>query len=180
MINWTLLTHALSFYKENNYNYIEVPWTVPEYCIDITLPKEKQKYKVGDMYVVGSAEQSFFLLRDQGKLDLNKKYVALTPCFRDEDIHDDLTRPYFMKVELFSWVGKNLNATMINFVMDATKLFKSIGLDIDLYDTEEGVDIYCKNIELGSYGLRYLKGDITCVYGTGCAEPRTSYCMEYA
>lgn len=43
--------------------------------------------------------------------------------------------------------------------------------------TTDGYDITYKGIELGSYGMRKCEF-LEWVYGTGCAEPRLSYCQN--
>ena len=49
--------------------------------------------------------------------------------------------------------------------------------DLDVVKTETGFDIEINGNELGSYGIRSCEF-LEWIYGTGCAEPRTSNLIQ--
>jgi hypothetical protein len=168
IIHWDLIAKAIGYYQSLNYRYIEVPWNVSDEAVNATLPIGIESLRTVDGALVGSAEQSFIqLLLDQHTLD--GKYVACTPCFRNEII-DRLHQRTFMKVELFS----ALNHSTLNQVTDdALSFYKMLpgGELSTIVETEQGYDIYLNDIEIGSYGIRKYK-NYSWIYGTGFAEPR--------
>jgi seryl-tRNA synthetase len=101
MINWHLFSKAITAYEQLGYKLIEVPWLVDQETIKVTLPPQCKPFTVdgcGSLnQLVGSAEQSFIYLALQGKLS-NGKYMALTPCFRD-DKEDEWHHKYFLKLK---------------------------------------------------------------------------------
>ena len=186
MINYGRLWEAKTFYKEEalgEYRYIEVPWDVPKEYSDITLPEGKQADPFRNNVLVGSAEQSFLYLVNHRHLHHTKlkgQYQTITPCFRNEEVYDVLHKPYFMKLELFDndyddpWVALNC------MIIDAKDYFnKLLGGPFSVYTkqvAEHQYDILDSqnHIELGSYGIGYHPLVGNWIYGTGCAEPRTS------
>ena len=106
------------------------------------------------------------------------KYQAITPCFRDEPKHDNLHKPYFMKLELIdadanskslsNMIAHSLNFFRIYLDCFDTRIDK---LSIDIIDSKHG-------IELGSYGIRTNRACGPWVFGTGVAEPRLSYVLN--
>lgn len=197
-INWHRISSAKAYYKNCGFEYIEVPWIVPMKTLSITKPLNGTaiEYKSADVeknleekqFLVASSEQSFLHLHRENKL--NGKYQTITPCFRDEDVYNDMYHPYFMKLELFSNIDVDRNH-LLNIVHDALLFFNHhcgirnvqiipISTDINLGDW--GVrctdiysyDLVCNGYELGSYGIRVHKDVGSWIYGTGIAEPRTS------
>lgn len=185
-INWKFLSDAIDFYKDLGYQYVEVPWIADKDIIDITVPKHIQKKYQHDLVfslkdhnnraLVGSAEQSFLHMLYKKNL-IPGKYVACTPCFRNENV-DILHQKTFMKVELFVSVNNTTNLPEgINFIIkDAENFFsqyvsrkevKRVDVDTNM------VDLEIAGIEVGSYGYRETK-DLKWIYGTGVAEPRFS------
>ena len=168
------LTEALRFYKQRGYHEIEAPWIVSKAAIAATIPPGARSMDVLDHgSLVASGEQSFVELWLESKLP-NGKYCCCTPCFRDEPVISDLTRLYFTKVELIE-VGEL--TFLKNTVTDAFDFHKYHIPNVKIVDTEIGFDIFSGNIELGSYGYRAF-GKMSWVYGTGCAEPRFSFCKN--
>lgn len=169
-IDYNLIAQAVNYYKDIGFKYIEVPWVVPEEYNKITFPGPfpfKTEYGV----LVGSAEQSFLYLASLGKLKYDVPYVAVSPCFREERV-DETHHKSFIKVELFTlgWASTLLRTA-------AKELYMALGLMPHLVETEQGFDWYAKGIELGSYGDRQHK-ELKWSYGTGLAEPRTSYVLS--
>jgi len=109
-----------------------------------------------------------------GKLP-DGKYCCCTPCFRAEPVLTKITRTYFLKVELID-VGAGINE-IPKMLEDAFNFYKKYIPNVEKVKTGSGYDIYSNEIELGSYGYRTF-GDMWWVYGTGCAEPRFSYCTR--
>ena len=174
-INWQLLSEALAYYQTQGYQYVEAPWTVRRNITEITFPKayEALGHDNGlNNDLVGSAEQSFIQLALDGALEKGR-YVALTPCFRQEPQISATHRPYFMKVELFD----NLTPTEQQLQKTAQLAFdwfkqKTQG-KLEIVQTENGLDIHLNEIEIGSYMLQSHQ-DLQWICATGHAEPRFS------
>jgi hypothetical protein len=180
--SWERLARAQKYYESFGFRYVDVPWAITEEVADITTPAECSYVYYNDAVMVGSAEQSF--LQIWTALDSASMYYAITPCFRDEEELTKITRPYFMKLELFS---KNIH--LLPFIRAAAMAFfqnecgytnkknvNTVLLDITP-EGHETRDINYKNIELGSYGYRKHE-DMEWVYGTGLAEPRFSVALD--
>lgn len=195
LINYAILQDATEFYKERGYQEISVPWIVSNEAIDVTRPKHKKPFNIHTVdserlplhvfnkgyfgSLVASAEQSFIQLLLDNKLPPGK-YVATTPCFRDEKI-DTYHQNYFMKVELFQSVNKNhpqykKQQQMESILQDAyefhRKYFDIRTEEINRYQ-KDLVTNDERNLELGSYGIRFYK-NFCWAYGTGVAQPRFS------
>jgi hypothetical protein len=175
-INWENLIRTLRHYQANDFTYIEVPWTVPPEITKVTYPKriEGQNTLWGD--IVGSAEQSFIYLADREGLP-SGKYCALTPCFRVEKEINRRNRPYFMKVELFQSIRVN-EASLHAIIDQAMDWFKQLAPNgnLEIVNTDEGLDIDLNGMEIGSYGIRKYK-NIHWIYATALAEPRFSVAL---
>jgi len=182
LINWDLISQAIRHYGEK-YSYIEVPWVVSRKSIQITLPNDKYfsvpvsnkdfnltETGTEDGVLVGSAEQSFLELESRGLLSRGR-YMACTPCFRNELIKDNLHQKMFMKVELYSnIVSIDEYQLMTTMALDFfSRLSKSTS--IIRYSNFEDIEI--NDVEVGSYGIRQ-SGNLNWIFGTGIAEPRCS------
>ena len=180
-IDYSKINEAIDFYEDRGFSYIEVPWFVSKEANDIT-GREYNNFKSQYGYHVASAEQSFL------EMILNKrlspgKYVACSPCFREE-VEDETHSKQFMKVELIDFLGytkpeecEDKNERYKEVLNSAREFF---GKYIDFYEEDvEGVrDIVSpEGVELGSYGIRSYK-DFSWIFGTGVAEPRLSYSLR--
>ena len=131
-------------------------------------------------YLVGSAEQSFIHLDSIGELG-NGKFVACTPCFRNEDYIDELHQRSFMKVELYR--NDTANPDDLAGFIDEVVCFYRTRLNrsnpeafkkLVVRKFSDGTaDLELGGIEIGSYGVRSY-GDTHWMYGTAIAEPRFS------
>jgi len=189
------------FYERAGYQPLDVPWCVSEEAMNITRPvwagTVNASYIAGgkQQCPVASAEQSFLQLQlDRMKADgtlMTGTYVAMTPCFRNEPVLDDLHQPYFMKVELYDATANLIVEAAeprLNAMIERAKRFFEQYLEVKVVPNEEydplkvgsAFDIVAEgtNIELGSYGIREHPKVGRWVYGTGCAEPRFSYAIE--
>lgn len=178
MIDYNLISESLGFYEGFGYLRIEAPWTVSEEVDNITKPKDRISYKLehNGKCLVASGEQSFLYLYLKNFLPKGQ-FQTVTPCFRNESF-DFLHTKYFIKNELIITERPdyyNLDKIVVN-ALDFFKRYFDKNL-LDTIKTEDGFDIELiigdKRMELGSYGIReceFLKW----IYGTGCAEPRTS------
>ena len=176
MIDYQLIGKAVTYYKNLGYKFIDVPWYVSMKAIESTLPPGLKTFSFEDKYLVGSAEQSFVQLMLDGEIS-SGKYVAVSPCFRDE-IEDELHKKSFMKVELISIDRDPMS--VIDLYQDAFSFFKdnmAVGSSIKMVNTEDGFDICINGIEVGSYGRRQYE-NFYWSYGTGLAEPRFSNIKE--
>lgn len=177
-IRWDLIARALDVYTSRfDYRYIEVPWIVSDEAVGVTLPPGRSGLRCEDGPLVGSAEQSFIQLMFDGTLKPGR-YVAASPCFRDDDV-DELHGRYFFKVELIEFAHTRIEDwgdAVERVAQEALSFYRSTydGRDAGIVPTAQGLDIELRGIELGSYGYRTYK-DFAWVYGTGFAEPRFSY-----
>lgn len=177
-ISYQHIAHALTFYQARGYYYIEVPWAVKKQSLEITKPPNVGFYETALGCLVASGEQSLLDIRKS--LVENTKYVCATPCFRDEPHVSEVNRNYFFKVELMVAYAKHPEYSLMEMVETAESFFRQYVLrnnDRRRVPTEEGIDLYIGDMEIGSYGIRQHK-DFKWVYGTGCAEPRFSQAME--
>jgi hypothetical protein len=185
VIDYSLISKALEYYKDIGYQYIEAPWIVDYKSISITLPVERLSQTLFDGYVIGSAEQSFIYLYKENKLKPGK-YVAASPCFRDE-AEDEWHSKTFFKVELIIIHDHPSSEYEVkSLVSDATVFFdfhsKKYHKNISLIKTNEGYDLNLNGIEVGSYGSRSVKiknKKFYWSYGTGLAEPRFSMACQH-
>lgn len=176
-----LLTYAEAFYQRLGYRHEMVPWLVEPEISALTRPSDRRDFFVKDLALVGSAEQGFLHIMERGELQPGR-YVATTPCFRDEDPLDFWHQQYFMKTELIDTAEVN-NEGLKRILADAESFFsqflpvKRVQLGAEMFDLVSAES----EIELGSYGLRTteIRGkQLAWVYGTGCAEPRLSKILE--
>ena len=176
-INYNRVAQAQLFYKALGYANVEAPWLVSPQAVIATLPQGKKVFQSNFGCSVGSAEQSFIQMMLDGEMEPGR-YQATGPCYRDEDKYDDLTRMTFLKTELI-WYNPQVEGVepleaYEQVFNHALQCFFHIS-DCDKFSvvkTEEGVDIYCNGVELGSYGIRKIGDQHIWVYGTGLAEPR--------
>lgn len=174
MIDYSNLVDSQKFYKSYGFKAIEAPWIITQKVNALTMPPDRKPNLIdGEGVLVGSAEQSFLQMY-YSKMLKPGKYQAITPCFRNEEILDELHHPYFMKNELI--ITDVVNPEMLYAtIQNCMKFFKKyIPENLRLEKTEEGYDIMYKDIELGSYGIRECEF-LQWIYATGCAEPRLSY-----
>ena len=173
------LYQAAGFYKHKGYQHLDVPWIVSKEAIDATLPPgAKPMVVTGHGQLVASGEQSLIQLWLDGKLKPGK-YSCCTPCFRNESNLSDLTRLYFTKLELMHLLEDASQAEdALDEVLDAALHYHKNWIpDARIEETDIGYDIFCDDVELGSYGYREFR-EMKWVYGTGCAEPRFSHCHK--
>jgi len=82
-IHWDRLARAVEFYRHMGFRYVEVPWAVTPSVTKLTLPAGIESFHVGERDLIGSAEQGLLQLIKAGFLPPGK-YVACSPCFRNE------------------------------------------------------------------------------------------------
>jgi hypothetical protein len=175
-ISWPRVARAIEYYESLGYAYLEVPWLVSEKALMATLPAGKKGTRSTDGPLVGSAEQSFIQMMLDGQMQLGK-FMAATPCFRDDD-EDEWHHRYFFKVELIDFAPNPMPSDMEKMISQALGFFELEGAaDVAPVTTAQGVDIELRGIELGSYGIRSYEG-FEWVYGTGLAEPRFSQALS--
>lgn len=174
---------AQRYYQSIGYNYMEVPWIISKeanYITKLISPnKDARDYETFAGQLVASGEQSFIQLMLDEKMPIGK-FFCVTPCFRDEITQNEITKEYFIKLELIHYMNFE-DCDLIIMTDDVKKFFyKYFHYDnISVLTTDMGYDIESLNknnqkIELGSYGVRSYKKH-KWIYGTGLAEPRFSY-----
>lgn len=178
-----LITFAETFYRSRRYQKIDVPWAIDTDTMDITRPAGRQMVDLFGGKLVASAEQSYLQLIKEHKIAPGK-YVATTPCFRD-DQEDELHQHYFLKTELIHVDFENkLDQNDLELMIDDAFQFFSLFLPVKKQPTEIGYDIVDEKlgVELGSYGIRShtfsADHEAQWVYGTGIALPRLTYVIE--
>ena len=173
MINYKLLNDSIIFYDKVGFQRIESPWLVTDYVDNLTKPKDALSYHIPNKNknFVASGEQSFLYLYLKEYLPLGQ-FQTVTPCLRNDSFDSTHTK-YFIKNEIIK--TDKVDTKELGIVVEKSKdFFDSLGLhDLDVITTLDGYDIEYKGIELGSYGIRECEF-LTWIYGTGCAEPRTS------
>lgn len=175
-----ILYTALCFYKDVlNYTFLDAPYLVKPEALSVTLPENCfPKFHTQGLCYVWSAEQSFLQLLDDGfKPDINKKYLMITPCQRDEKTLDTTHLEIFLKIELISINPSHdlLSDAEIFFNWFLNKKGKSNIVNKLFF--KDSSDLMLNNIEIGSYGKRTYR-DITYFYGTGLALPRFTQAMN--
>jgi tRNA synthetases class II (D, K and N) len=186
MIDYQKIASARAFYQGAGYQIVPVPWTIAKQAWDITSPKGSAAYQVDDKFLIASGEQSFLDQVIKNKLS-SGKYQCITPCFRDEKLHTDLTRPYFLKLELIE-IGVTDTSKWTDVIESCLSFFKNY-LECRLEETAlSSTDplaisptfdiVSSQDIELGSYGIRQHPLIGQWIYATGCAEPRLSQAIE--
>lgn len=191
MINYQNLHESTIFYEKLGFKRIESPWTVTQDVSKITKPKGKIDWEIkhNNKVLVASAEQSFLYLYLKGFLPMGR-FQSITPCFRYETF-DRLHTKYFMKNELI--VTNDVSEKMLMSVIKCAQEFfcrilnvpySPVDCQVEIVITEafenkdlKSADLVYKGIELGSYGIRSCEY-LTWIYGTGCAEPRLSFCQK--
>jgi len=186
--SWQRIYNSIKFYSERGFTFIDVPWSVSSKTTAITKPPHVNDFWLKDKCLVASAEQGFLELMNQGLLEDEKFYMALTPCFRDEQKLDILHQQYFMKLELFIVSDKKEHFKRIIDCAFANFEFYICPLKvIDLPAHNNGVqkDIVAimddEEYELGSYimySAREETNNKAWICGTGIAEPRYTHVMN--
>ena len=181
---------AYEFWASNGFHSQSVPMSVDKDILLWTTPEDRQKLfsdEHNDKYYVASAEQSFLQLEKEGKLAYHDLMpptclMGLTQCVRDEPVLDDTHFKSFVKLELFIYNGIPEDVLRL---AKKSQMFLEVWLGLDnvrIIKTDNGLDIVAqvkgKEIELGSYGCRESPKGVSYVYGTGLAEPRTSYVQQ--
>lgn len=170
---------AMDIYQSLGYTDISVPYVVDRDVSEVTLPQDKEAtYHHGRKVYSGSAEQGFLQLMKDGQLPAGK-YMALTPCVRDDE-PDETHAQVFMKLELI-WVDPPGEMSALSVAAQATYVMKCFGIDAFSVPTDEAEDSWDletgSGLELGSYGIRVYRGR-RYIYGTGLAEPRFSLAKQ--
>lgn len=168
-IDIELIYQAITFFKRLGYRSLSAPMLVDGAALYATMPKNRKAKPHLNLFYVGSAEQSFLYLLDQGNT-YSGKYMMITPCQRDEDVQDERHLEIFLKIELVAIDDTISHQDILN---DAKGFFESIYKgQIDIVPiAEEQSDLEINGVEVGSYGIRNYNNNRV-VYGTGLALPR--------
>lgn len=165
---------ALTLYLNKGYEMVDIPYVVEE---EVSLSTIRTTKEVNDLYYkdkvyVASAEQSFKqLYKDTQVLEQGCKYMALSPCYRTEPLIDETHYNLFLKLELI-YIGEDLEC----LVEDAYNVLNEF-VQVHKVPTSMGMDLYCGDIEIGSYGLAKFDDGQTYTYATGYTDPRMSICI---
>lgn len=177
MIDYNLISASINYYEDKGFKRVEVPWMVTEAVDSITRPDNIQPFIVEakNKNLIASGEQGFLYLYLKRYLPKGK-FQTVTPCFRN-DPFDFTHSKYFIKNELIQ-TDIVTKEELCKIVSTSKEFFDKIfPIETHVEKTEDGYDILLDNVELGSYGIRSCEF-LTWIYGTGCAEPRTSRLIE--
>jgi hypothetical protein len=183
----------MAYYSRAGYKHADVPMLVSEKVNSLTCPDHVVPFKHSDEKVyTGSAEQGFLQLLDNEVLPMGK-HMALTPCWRNEPVLDDLHLNVFVKLELIhipyldnydtaEEVLDDMVHCAIGFVASHTQMNRK-SFDVYTVPVSDGCsllqyDLMTKGMELGSYGIRQDSWGKYYVFGTGIAEPRFTYAIN--
>lgn len=185
VIDYRMLADAVEFYTDKGYSQCEVPWVVESVFSFATSPTRDKgiafELTDGD-FLVASAEQGFVKEDFLGRLTRDKKWFAVSPCFRNEKL-DETHSKWFMKLELFASAYSHEDAALfgIDFLRDAKEFFERYVEQTNVVRTHDGFDINGSHgLELGSYGVRTLDPGHFIAYGTGLALPRFTLATEWS
>lgn len=179
-INYARLGAAQKIFEEFGFQNIETPWLVSPQAIDATIPPGFRSFDSLFGCLVGSAEQGFIQLMSDGQLTPDTCYQSTSPCFRQEDEYNELTRQTFMKLELHWYRPQEPRKAVQMMLRTVFDCYFEIAPEVerfDLIETPEGLDINLNGVEIGSFGVREWNGHVW-AYGTGLAEPRFSLAMK--
>ncbi|QQG33497.1 seryl-tRNA synthetase [Pectobacterium phage PcCB7V] len=178
-----LIRDAADWWKKNGFLEKTVPALVDPDVMKHTCPPgvhDDRLYGAGTDTVVASAEQSFLQLDKDGEIRPGD-WMALTPCYRDEPILDEVHLPVFLKLELIRLSDEENFYTRSNAMWLAGKMQRFFsefyGMPTELVETMDGFDVVYDDLELGSFGVRRTMTGKSYVYGTGLAEPRASIAL---
>ena len=180
MIDYQKIADAVTYFQSLGYKYVEVPWIVRPEISEIT-NRSFRNFETFMGNLVASGEQSFLDIRDT--FGQNDKRVCVTPCFRDEEIVNEISRNWFIKAELIIANPTDERRQRAEMFIDAYHFFKRYdnAMPIEtLNDTSNDYykkDIGINGLEVGSYGIREYNG-FKWIYGTACAEPRLSQSLK--
>lgn len=176
-IDLNLIYQAISFYERAGVLMAKVPYLVDPDIMQFTCPPgviDRRLTHVDGKQYVASAEQSFLQLEKEGQLD-DATFMALTPCYRDETILDDVHLNIFLKLEIFDYSPPSFFDAPYFWARCMVEFFEEQGLWTHIVKTDIGYDVLTKSdLELGSFGYRTSPKGVQYVYATGLAEPRAS------
>lgn len=181
-INWARIAQSANFYHTMGFEQVEVPWLVDRKFAMATCPHERYLVSTDLGDLVGSAEQGFIQQDYLGRLGKGK-FQAISPCFRKEEVLDDLHQNAFLKLELYVNEG-DLFAAMQRMAELARTVARGFVHELTvgtgyilpspvLQEVDGGLDLTMGGIELGSFGVRSFE-HVSWAFGTGHAEPRLS------
>lgn len=180
-MNGEVIANAIHYYGRYA-QMIQVPYLVDADILAYTLPEGKEDRPLGHpngRFYVASAEQSFLQMEKDGfEFTAEHPYMALTPCYRTEDVLDESHFNIFLKLELIEFYPKHgpmaYARDMCNF------LWTYYSLETRIVKTEIGFDVEDKyGLELGSFGMRNSPKGHPYMYATGIAEPRASIALNH-
>lgn len=184
-IDLALIHRAMEHYKEEGCYYATVPYLVDPDIMAFTCPPgviDKRLTHYDGKQYVASAEQSFLQMEKEGRLGSDQPpMMALTPCYRDESVLDDVHLNIFLKLEIFHYNPQALpGVNWAYFWAESMQsFFADEGVWTHIVATEVGYDVLTKSdLELGSFGYRTSPKGVQYVYATGLAEPRASIAIE--
>lgn len=170
-IDYSKVVTAAKYYASCGFKEVEVPWIINYDAYRTTKPGLARDFYTVDGYLNASGEQSFIMMLQSGvKLGRN---FCITPCFRNEEVFDEIHYQYFFKVEL---IDMNVSEDNLRAMITVAKKFFEQYVPVNIVQTDDegrAFDIVDKQhgIELGSYGIRNVDG-FSWIYGTGVALPR--------
>ena len=183
MISLERLMAAANYYQQRGFQPVSVPHVVSCEVSNLTRPLDRNElfHDEGKTVYSASAEHGFLELLSKGEIE-EGSYQAITPCYRDEPELDNIHFKVFLKLEL-AMIGGEAQANADYMCEVAKKFFRSLGIKPFKVNAGSVLSpLQCdlvtgQGLELGSYGVRSGVSK-PYAYGTGMAEPRTSYVVS--
>lgn len=179
-INPLYIMEAMNIYQEMGYKPLTVPTCIKHEYNSWTLKDKSVNFLYqNDLSFIGSAEQAFIQLYENDK-SLHGSYFAITPCHRDEKVIDDTHLNIFLKIELINIGVHKQDLIKDDAMLVFTSLYPNGKFSTEFSGGRDGEeDILLNGIEIGSYGEDTMPSGMQYTYGTGLAEPRFSYAINY-
>lgn len=176
------LRWAANFYSFRGYEEVYVPTLVNKDIINSTCPVPEDMKTGDDFYHVASAEQGFIQMLYEGWKP-EGSYFSMTACQRpyDKD-RGELYQEWFIKLELFH-SQKNKFFDLLGDARDCYSVYFGVPPNqIDIQHTNIGLDLYYKDVEIGSYGMRTVcfEKDINLPYNHDEEDPSHKVIETYS
>ena len=161
---------------------LDVPYLVDADILAFTLPPGKEDAPLGHpngKFYVASAEQSFLQMEKDGyEFIAGHPYMALTPCYRTEEVLDESHFNIFLKLELIEFYPSF--GEVREYAEEMRYFFWTYyKVQTRIVETEIGLDVEDMNgLELGSFGTRLSPQGHPYIYATAIAEPRASMAIN--
>jgi len=176
------LGQVMQLWEERGAQVVTLPWMASASAMNATRPPERavdSDISTPFGFLVASGEQAFLDLWTSA-WKTGQMRIGWTPCFRHEPQFDATHHYCFCKAEVFVPVTAQTAQQEVDRVrLLALEILQQLldrshqSAELKCVQTEQGYDIECNGVEVGSYGARHHHNNWY-VFGTALAEPRWS------